>query len=118
MSIGVHGATATAPSGAGGTTAIYIQNATDLTPAAPTAATVGVASASAVAANASRRGLVLVNTSINRISLGFGSTAVLDSGITLYPGGVFEMDMHTFDLGTVNAIASAASSNLAIQEYS
>lgn len=89
----------------------------DLTPAAPAAATVGVASAQAVAANASRKGLVLVNVSNNRISFGLGATAVLDSGITLYPGGVWEMDEYTFDVGAVNAIASAASSPLAIQEW-
>lgn len=115
-SIGIHSTPPTTASSA--TTATFVQNATDLTPAAPTAATVGVASAQAVAANASRRGLVLTNTSANRISLGFGATAVLDSGVTLFPGGIFQMDMHLFDLGAVNAIASAASSNLAIQEYS
>jgi len=90
----------------------------DLTPAAPTAASVGVASAQVVSANANRRGLVLVNTSTARISLGFGATAVLDSGQTMYPGGVFAMSEYDFDLGAVNAIASAAASNLAIQEYS
>lgn len=89
----------------------------DLAPASPTAASVGVASAQAVAANASRKGLVLVNTSVNRISLGFGAAAVLNSGITLYPGGAYCMGEYDFDLGAVNAIASAAASNLAIQEY-
>jgi hypothetical protein len=87
-----------------------------LTPAAPAAATVGVASAQAVASNASRKGLALVNVSNNRISFGLAATAVLDSGITLYPGGVWEMDEHTFVTGAINAIASAASSPLAIQE--
>ena len=90
----------------------------DLAPSSPTAASVGVASAQVVAANANRKGLVLVNTSTARISLGFGAAAVLDSGITLYPQGSFQMDIATFDLGAVNAIASAATSNLAIQEYS
>lgn len=91
---------------------------TDLTPSAPTAASVGVASAQAVAANANRKGLILVNTSTNRISLGFGSAAVLDSGVTLYPnGGSYSMGEYDFDLGAVNAIASGATSNLAIQEY-
>jgi hypothetical protein len=95
-----------------------VSTKTDLTPSAPTAASVGVSSAQAVAANANRKGLVLVNTSNNaRISLGFGSAAVLNSGITLYPQGVYEMDEFTFDLGAVNAIASIATSNLAIQEY-
>jgi hypothetical protein len=90
---------------------------TDLTPSAPTSATVGVASAQAVAAAATRKGLVLINTSVNTISLAFGSAAVLNSGITLYPGGVYVMDEYTYDTGAVNAIASAASSNLSIQEY-
>lgn len=98
-------------------TAVSTTAKVDLAPASPTAASVGVASAQAVAANANRKGLVLVNTSANTISLGFGSAAVLNNGITLYPSGVYEMDEYTFDLGAVNAIASAAASNLAIQEY-
>lgn len=90
---------------------------TPLTGAAPTSASVGVASAQAVAANANRKGLVLVNTSANRISLGFGNAAVLDSGITLNPsGGVFVMDEFCFSTQAINAIASGAASNLAIQE--
>lgn len=91
---------------------------TDLTPSSPTFSSVGVASAQAVAANANRKGLVLVNTSDTAtISLGFGAAAVLNSGITLAPGDVYIMDEYTFDLGAVNAIASAASTNLAVQEY-
>lgn len=91
---------------------------TDLTPSSPTASSVGVTSAQVLAAAATRKGLVLVNTSNNRISLGFGAAAVLDSGITLYgPGGTFVMDDYCFDVGAVNAIASAAASNLAVQEY-
>ena len=88
-----------------------------LTPSSPASATVGIASASAVSANASRKGLVIVNLSINRISLGFGSTAVLNSGITLYPGGVFIMDEYTFNTSPVNTISSAASSPISIQEF-
>jgi hypothetical protein len=90
---------------------------TDLTPSSPTLATVGVASAQAVAAAATRKGLILVNTSTVNISLGFGSTAVLNSGVTLLPGATFVMDEYSFDVGAVNAIAAAASSNLAVQEY-
>lgn len=90
---------------------------TDLTPSAPTFATVGVASAQAVAAAATRKGLYCGNTSAAIISLAFGATAVLYSGITLYPGQAFFMDEYSFDTGAVNAIASAASSNLAVQEY-
>ncbi len=93
-----------------------ISTKTALTAAAPTAATVGVATAQAVASNASRKGLILTNTSVNTISFGIGASAVLNSGITLYPGGTWQMDEGTFTLGAINAIASAASSNLAVQE--
>lgn len=88
-----------------------------LTPSAPTVFSVGVASATAVAANANRKGLVLTNVSNARISLAFGTTAVLNNGVTLYPGGVYVMDDFLFTVGTVTAIASVASSSLAIQEY-
>lgn len=90
---------------------------TALTPSSPTAATVGVASASALVANASRKGLVLTNTSANTISLGLGAAAVLNSGITLTPNGVWVMDEYTFCTSQIFAIASAAGSNLAIQEF-
>lgn len=86
--------------------------------AAPATATVGITSAQALAANVNRKGLVLINLSANRISLGFGSAAVLNSGITLLPGGVYNMDGYLGSTAAVNAIASAASSVLAIQEYS
>ena len=86
---------------------------------APTAVSVGVASTVVVERNAARRGLVLVNTSAARISLAFGGTAVLDSGITLYPnGGTFMMNEWSFSAVAVNAIASAPASNLAIEEFS
>lgn len=89
-----------------------------LTPASPTAATIGTSSGTAVSSNSSRKGLVLTNTSNNIISLGLGVAAVLNSGIWLVPsGGVWVMDEYTFTTGAINAIASAASSNLAIQEF-
>jgi len=88
-----------------------------LTFSAPTAASVGIVSAQALAANANRKGLFLVNTSTNYISIGLGSAAVLYSGITLSPsGGSFWMDEYSFTTSAVNAIASGAASNLAIQE--
>ena len=91
---------------------------TSQSPSAPTQATVGASSALALASNSSRTGLVLVNTSANTISIAFGANAaVLNSGITLNPnGGTFVMDAFTFTTQAVNAIAGAASSNLAIQE--
>lgn len=90
---------------------------TDLTPSVPTTVNVGVASAQAVAAAATRKGLILRNLSSARISLGFGNAAVLDSGVTLYPLDIYQMGEYDFDLGAVNAIASAAASPLAIQQY-
>jgi len=88
-----------------------------LTASAPTATSVGIVSAQAVAANAARKGLLLVNTSVNYISIGIGSAAVLYSGITLNPlGGTFWMDEYSFSTAVINAIASGAASNLAVQE--
>ena len=109
------------PSGAltADVTGSIISTKTDLTPSAPAVAAVGIASASAVASSATRKGLILRNVSTlgQRISLGFGSAAVLDSGIVLYPQDCFHMNEYDFDLGQVNAIASAAAASLAIQEY-
>ena len=89
-----------------------------LSPSSPTFATVGVASAQAVAVNASRKGITLVNTSTNIISLGFGSNpAVLNSGLTLMPNGVWNSWEYDFNTLAINAIASGSGSNLSIQEY-
>lgn len=88
-----------------------------LSPASGTAVSIAATSTSAVASNASRKGLVLTNTSTHNISLGLGVAAVLNSGITLYPGGVWVMDEYTYTTGAINAIASVASSNLAVQEF-
>jgi hypothetical protein len=91
-------------------------SATALVASAPTAVSVGVTTTSVVAANSARRGLYLSNTSTNRISIAFGHPAVLDSGITIYPQGLFWMDAFSFSTAQVNAIAAGAASNLAIQE--
>lgn len=90
-----------------------------LSPAAPTAVAVGVASTAVLAANAARKGLILVNTSAAAISLNVvGGTAVLNSGITLYPGGTWVMDSFSYTVAAINGIASVAASNIAIQEFS
>ncbi len=88
-----------------------------LTPSAPAATSVGIASASALVANANRKGLEVINTSANVISLAFGAPAVLYSGITIVPYGSWSMNQYNFNLLELFAIASGASSNLAIQEY-
>ena len=100
-----------------GTNLHAVIDATPLTGIAPAASSVGVASTTVVTANATRKGLILTNTSNRTISLGLnGSTATLNSGITLLPGGVWVMDAFTFTTGAITAIASGAASNLAIQE--
>ena len=89
-----------------------------LTGNAPAAVSVGITSTSVLAANASRNGAVFTNTSSHTISFGLsGNAAVLNSGITLSPNGTWVMDKFTFTTGAITAIASAASSNLAVQEF-
>lgn len=94
-----------------------ISTKTPLTANSPAAATVGVTSAQALAVNTSRKGLVIQNLSVNTVSIAFGVAAVLNSGITLYPGGVYYADEFSFSTAVVNAIASGASSVISIQEY-
>ena len=94
-----------------------VSTKTALTASAPTFATVGAASAEAVAVNTSRKGLMLKNTSANVISIAFGAAAVLNSGITLDAGEYWYMNEYTFTTAQVRAIASGAGSNLAIQEF-
>jgi hypothetical protein len=88
-----------------------------LTASSPASVSVGIASASAIAANASRKGLVIVNLSEANVSFGIGVAATLSSGITLTPFGVWTMDDYTFSLAEVFAIASAAASTISVQEY-
>lgn len=94
-----------------------VSTKTPLTDSSPTVSIVAATSGQALASNVNRKGLVLTNVSINKISLGLGSAAVLNSGITLYPGGTWEMSEYTFTTAAINAIASVASSNLGIQEF-
>lgn len=99
------------------TGAIIVSERLALSGSSPAAASVGVASTLVITSNAARRGLVLTNTSNAVVSFNInGGSAVLRSGITLYPGGVWDMDSLTFTTGTINGIASAAASNVAIQE--
>lgn len=85
------------------------------TTAAPTAVSVGVAS-TAVLGSATYKEIIFTNTSANTISLAFGNTAVLNSGVTLIGGGSSFVLDGVFT-GTVNAIASVAASNLAVQAF-
>lgn len=85
---------------------------------APTVATVGITSATVLAANSSRTAAVFVNNSANVMSLGFGSNAaVLYSGVTLYQGGSLVLEATDNVQQAVQAIASGASSSLGVQEF-
>jgi hypothetical protein len=90
----------------------------NLTAATPTFVSVGTSTGTVLSANASRKGLILVNTSSGTISLGLGASAVLNSGITLKPNGTFCMGSFCLHTGQINGIASTPSCNLAIQEFS
>lgn len=97
--------------------ALVVTTRTPLTALTPTFAIIDITSGLAVASNSLRKGLDLVNISSNTISLGIGTTAVLNSGITLQPGSTYYMSEYDFFTSAVNAIASGAGSNLTIQEY-
>ena len=102
--------------GASGTN--IVSTKTPLTALSPTYATVGVTSAQALASNSNRKGCVLINTSSNNISFGIGSNAaVLNSGITLVPHGVWDMSEYDYVTSAINAIASGSGSILSIQEF-
>lgn len=95
-----------------------ISTKTALTANSPFTVSVGVASGVYLALNASRKGFCTVNTSNATVSFGLaGAAAVLNSGITLYPGGTWCMDEFTFTTGAINAIAGTAASGVAGQEF-
>jgi hypothetical protein len=87
------------------------------TPSDPSSASVGIAASIVVPTRTSRRGLTITNTSANIIYLAFGKTAILGSGIILYPHGTFNMDDSDRTREYVSAIASSAGSSITIQEY-
>ena len=85
--------------------------------AAPAFATVGTASGSTGIAAGTYIKLMFCNTSANTIALGFDNTAVNNRGIVLRAGEKLVLD-GPVTVTSVNAIASSAGSNLAIQVFS
>lgn len=80
-------------------------------------ATVGVASALALAANQARADTDFVNDSDNIIYLARGNAAVVGSGIRLNPnGGTYHIGLYNLFLGNIYAIATGANSNMTISE--
>jgi hypothetical protein len=89
-----------------------------LTAEAPDSVSVGIASGLLKATNASRRGLKVKNISNFTVSLGLGTAAILNKGITLKPNDEWNMDEFSFVTVAINAIASGASATVSIQEFS
>jgi len=89
-----------------------------ITGSAPATSSVGVADQALVSQNFSRKGLILTNThATQRVSLAFGATAVLDSGITIMPGQQWKMDEYSYSNSAIRAIASGAATVVSIQEF-
>lgn len=85
---------------------------------APATANVTTASTIVVPANASRKGLTIINLTNTRVFLSFESNAAtVNSGIMLANGGSFSMDNFSFTLGAVRAIVASGNSILSIQEF-
>lgn len=78
------------------------------------AVSVGTSSTLVIAANASRRQLLLSNQGLQTIYITFGATAVLATGFPLPSlGGIF-LDTYT---GVVSAIAGTAGQDLRVVEF-
>jgi hypothetical protein len=87
------------------------------TPNAAASVTVGTSSTSVLAANSSRKLLVLCNDSVNTIYVDLsGGTAATSKGVRLNASGGSILLDHYVPTSAITAIASAASSVLTIQE--
>lgn len=97
---------------------LLVDTRSPLAALAPDSATATTTSSAIVAANAGRRGLTLTNLStLVTVSLAFGFPAVANKGIVLSPGAIFHMGEFDFTTSAVNAICSATTAVIAIQEY-
>jgi len=115
----------TAGGSGGGSGSVTVTNfpaiqAVSITPSgaalAPATASVSGVSTAVLAANASRKKLVVVNIGTTNVFFGDGTAAALNSGIVLTPNGTWVMDSYTFTTNALYAIC-ASSSILSIQEY-
>lgn len=88
-----------------------------LTANSPASVSVGTTSTTVLAANANRKGVVIQNISTAVVSFGIGATAALNTGITLYPGGVWYMDEFSFSTAQINGDAAIAASTVSVQEF-
>lgn len=96
----------------------FAKTKTALTANAATTVTCGATTTVLLAANASRKGLVIVNTGVKDIFIGIGASAVLNQGIYLVAnGGTWVMDDYTFTTQAINGITTSSTSNISIQEF-
>ncbi len=85
----------------------------------PTGNMVGAVSTQAVASNGLRTGLILTNTNGSlSVSFAVATTAVLNTGVTLFPTGTWSMGAFDFTRSAINAIASASGPIISVQEFS
>jgi len=94
-----------------------VEEAISLTPKNPKSVVLGLISSVIVHENINRKGLILINGSSFRVCLGFGTDAILDEGIILFPGGVFNMAEYDFYSGVINGISAGINSIMTIQEF-
>ena len=95
-----------------------VEELSSLSGLAPLSVVVGVTSTSALPANTSRKGAILLNLSKRKISFGLaGAPAVINKGITLLGGGVWTMDKGTFTTEEITVIGEGPGLDLAIQEF-
>ena len=83
---------------------------------APAATAVGVASGTLVAENLNRGFLALKNLGPQRISIAFGTAAILDSGISLDVGESFTFDRGVMTTQEIFAISVGAGATVTAQE--
>lgn len=84
---------------------------------APQQTSVGVATTLVLSASVNRKGALFVNDSANVIYLGLGAAAVVGRGVRLNPaGGSYEISAENLTTQQINAISTAAGSNLAAHE--
>lgn len=71
-----------------------------------------------VASNSSRKTVFITNTDLtNRVTLNFGGSAVLDTGLTLMPGSSYQMGVDDYFNGQINAISAGSSSIVSVMEF-
>jgi hypothetical protein len=97
-------------------TVLPVQPQQTTAPLPPVSASVTNVDSTVLAANASRKGLVVFNVGPSQAFFGMGTAAILNGGITLLPNGTWVMDPSTFFTGAIHAISSF-SATLAIQEF-